>query len=250
MTLIEPHTKAKLMRFAAFAKDAALETLWPTRCALCDAPGDLLCPRCRRTLLFVDANRACPVCGAPFGQHQCTECNATMLTAAGRDALPLDGMASVLLADDAARRMVTVYKDANERRLAHEMAGLIARYVPPEWHDAPLTFIPATKDALRRRGFDHAEQLANAVAARTKMPLMHVFARPRNLDQRKFGRRERQRNMSERFSMLPNVQVPQKTVILDDICTTGATLFAAADCLRTNGASKIYGLTFAKVLAT
>lgn len=250
MTLIEARTRTRLTRLAAFAKDAALETLWPTRCAICDAPGSLICLRCRQALLLVDVNHACPICGAPFGQHLCTECNETMLAAAERDALPLNGMASVLLADDAARRVVTIYKDANERRLAEEMAELMTRYVPPEWQDAHLTFIPATKEAVRRRGFDHAEQLANAVAARAKMPLKHVFARPRNLDQRKFGRRERQRNMSERFDVLPGVRIPQKVVILDDICTTGATLFSAADCLRANGAQEVFGLTFAKVLAT
>ncbi len=28
---------------ARLVRDAAVETLWPTRCAVCDAPGQVLC---------------------------------------------------------------------------------------------------------------------------------------------------------------------------------------------------------------
>ena len=117
--------KGMIVRAAGLAKEAALETLWPTRCALCDVPGELICKDCRSVLAFIDANDACPRCGAPFGCRQCTECNDTMLTAAGREGLPVTAMASVLLADEGARRIVTTYKDGNERRLAPEMARLI-----------------------------------------------------------------------------------------------------------------------------
>ena len=30
------------------AAEALAETLWPTRCAVCDAPGEVLCDACRR----------------------------------------------------------------------------------------------------------------------------------------------------------------------------------------------------------
>lgn len=250
MPLLHDHVRTHLKRSASLAMDVLLETLWPTRCALCDTPGDLICPACRRTLRFVDVNRACPVCGAPFGQHQCTECNDTVLASAGLDELPIDGMASALLADDAAKRIVTVFKDANEQRLAAEIARITACYIPPEWHDALLTYIPATADAVRRRGFDHTKLIARAVADCAQMQGAHLFERPENLDQRTFGRHERQRNMAGRFRLLPQVQVPAKVVVLDDICTTGATMFAAARCLREGGVAEVYGITFAKVLAT
>lgn len=250
MPLLKEHTRTCLRSIASFATETALETLWPTRCAVCDAPGDVLCPACRHALMFVDVNHACPVCGAPFGQHQCTECNETMLAAAEMNALPVDAMASALLADDAARRIVTVYKDANERRLASEIAAITMRYLPPEWRNAYLTYIPATTDALRRRGFDHTELVARAAVKQTGMQGGPLFKRPQSLDQRNLGRHDRQQNMSERFALRPNVSVPKRIVVLDDICTTGATLFAAANCLRVDGAHEIYGLTFAKVLAT
>ncbi len=242
--------KGMIVRAAGLAKEAALETLWPTRCALCDVPGELICKDCRSVLAFIDANDACPRCGAPFGCRQCTECNDTMLTAAGREGLPVTAMASVLLADEGARRIVTTYKDGNERRLAPEMAQLMAPFIPPEWSQAHLTYIPATKAALRKRGFDHAELLTRELANLTGMAGSALLDRPKSADQRRFDRRGRQRNMDGCLSVRPRASVPTNVLLIDDVCTTGATVFAAADRLLEAGAHQVYVLTFAKVLAS
>lgn len=249
MDALLQRTARSLARAASFAKEAALETLWPTRCAICDAPGQLICADCRRQLAFVDVNRACPVCGAPYGQRQCTECNDAMLAAAGRDVLPVDGMASALLADEAAQRIVRIFKDANEQRLVREMARMMARCIPPEWRDARLACIPATREAVRRRGFDHAELMLRALADETGMGTAHPFAPPESADQRQLDRRGRQRNMQGRIQ-LTGSPVPVKVLLADDVCTTGATLFAAAERLRDGGAKEVYAITFAKVLAS
>ncbi len=58
-----------------FIAQSICETLWPTRCALCDTPGKLLCPQCARSLEFIDYYRACPRCGSPWGSLQCDRCN-------------------------------------------------------------------------------------------------------------------------------------------------------------------------------
>lgn len=250
MSISREQDHPRLRRVASFVKEAALETLWPTRCAICDAAGDLICPQCRRSLPFIDVNHACPICGAPYGLLQCTECNDTMLAAAQMDELPVDAMASTLLADEGVRRIVKAYKDSNERRLGSEIASMMARCIPPEWRHAFLTYIPATAEAVRRRGFDHAELIAREVTDLAQMDGGRLFARPESVDQRKLGRHERQRNMAERFALLPGASVPSKVLVLDDICTTGATLFAAAQCLRLGGAQEVYALAFAKVLAT
>lgn len=239
-----------IARALALTGEVVAETLWPTRCAVCDLPGDLICSRCRKALLFIDANDACPRCGAPFGRNQCTECNETMLAAAGRETLPFDGMQSALLADDAARRIITAYKDSNERRLAKEIALMLARYVPPEWHHAHLTYIPATAEAVRRRGFDHAALLAKTLADLTDMDGSSLLQRPKSADQRKLGRRARQRNMEGRFSVLSDAPIPSEVLLIDDVCTTGATVCAATDCLRASGVKRVFILTFAKVLAS
>lgn len=229
------------------AREVALETLWPTRCAVCDAPGEqVLCERCRRELAFIDSCTACPVCGAPFGRLQCTQCNDVMLASMGLDALPVDAMVHAAVLNEAARRIVTIYKDGDERRLVEAMAEILARYVSPDRarEGYALTYIPATAASLRRRGFDHGREIAQALSRRTGLPCLGLFARPDARDQRKLGRRERIANMAERLIVAPGTEVPPAVLVVDDVCTTGATLFAAAAALRRAGARQVQALTF------
>lgn len=91
---------------AAEAAEALAETVWPTRCAICDAPGHVLCDSCRMALAYVDWWRACPRCGAPFGRLQCCECNEVMLAAQGRTRPAFDGMAAAVSFEEGAARIV------------------------------------------------------------------------------------------------------------------------------------------------
>ena len=237
----------------AFILRAVCETLWPTRCAVCDEQGLVLCERCRRTLPYIDFWRTCPRCGAPFGSVLCTECNPVMLGSLGRAELPYLSCASALAYETAAARIVTAYKDRGEQRLAETMAELMAFAVAPEWiapygdEPAVATFVPATGAALRRRGFDHAELLAAKTAERLGIPVRPLLARPDSKDQRALGRRERARNMAGRFSSLPNAQPRGGVLLFDDVCTTGTTLAAACDALIALGCAEIRCLTFARV---
>ena len=80
----------RLRRAASLVADIAAETLWPTRCALCDAYGALLCERCVGSIPFLDQWRACTRCGAPWGLVQCSECNPITLAHLDREVLPYD----------------------------------------------------------------------------------------------------------------------------------------------------------------
>ncbi len=46
--------------------------------------------------------------------------------------------------------------------------------------------------------------------------------------------------------MLPGATAPRTVIVVDDVCTTGSTLFAATEALRKGGAETIYALTFAR----
>lgn len=229
--------------------DAFAETLWPTRCAVCDVPGEVLCGSCALNLQYIDWWRACPRCGAPFGRVQCSECNDVMLNAVGREEPPFDACACAVAYDENAARIVRTWKDAGERRLVDAMAALMAPLVPPSWRaERPVVVpLPATAAARRRRGFDHGEELACAVAARLELDVAPVLARPRSRDQRALARRGRLANMEGRFVLLPGASAPPSAIIVDDVCTTGATLFAASDAVRAAGALTVRCLTFARV---
>lgn len=233
------------------AKEIALETLWPTRCAVCDLPGEnVLCVDCERALVPVDACLACPRCGAPFGLMQCTECNDVMLRSAGMEELPPERMAHALVLDEAARRIVSAYKDGDERRLCAFIAERMARCVSPEQRREgfEVAFVPDSRDAFRRRGFDHSREIAEEFARMSGLALSDLFERPRSADQRELGRRQRIENMQGRLVVRKEAVVPRNVLVVDDVCTTGATIYAACTTLREAGAQRVHALTFAQVM--
>ena len=249
MTAFATTTLADTARlYAEAAAQAVAETLWPTRCAICDEPGELLCERCKSELPFIDLWRACPICGAPWGHTQCTECNPVMLAATGREAVAFSSLASPFELTESSRRIVVVYKDGGEQRLAAEMAHYMARYLSPEIASevAGVTFVPASRKARARRGFDHAELLAQEVAAAIGRPVIPLLSPPRAHDQRALSRRARMGNMAHAVSALPGASAPESILLIDDVCTTGATLFAACDAIREAGGHNVHCLTFAR----
>ena len=229
-------------------KDFTLETLWPTRCAICDKPATLLCEQCTLSLPYLDYWRACPVCGAHAGALQCCECNTYTLPDPTQNALA-SSTSSVLFTETSAR-IVRTYKDHGEQRLAGVMAQIMARSLPPELLNTldSLTYIPASQKAYLKRGFDHAELLAKHISHLLHIPLIACFERPETKDQRSLGKTERLHNTEEAFSLRAGCTIEQKTLLLiDDVRTTGATLQGAASTLLHAHAAKVHALTFARV---
>lgn len=236
-----------LKQAAAFAGEVAAETLWPTRCALCDAPGTVLCERCMRGLPYLDWWRACHRCGAPFGAVQCSSCNSLMLARIGREELPFAACASATMFTGATGQIVRVYKDQGEQRLAAVLAGLMARVVSPGWKYEAITFVPATLAAYRRRGFDHAELIARELASRIGAPCEPCLHRPSTCDQRSLSASQRLANLQGRFRPMPDTSRFRSVLVVDDVMTTGATLCAASDALLAAGVAEVRAITFTRV---
>lgn len=233
----------------ALFQESLRETVWPTRCAVCDHQGVLLCERCLQNLPYIDHWRTCIRCGAPYGTVQCSECNPVKLAQLGLSSVPFSACVSAVVLDDHSARLVTAYKDQNEQRLATTLAFLVARVIPPGWiESSPLegvAFIPATKAAYARRGFDHAQFLAQEVADILRLPCLSLFERPHHKDQRVLSRESRIKNTQSHFVI--RERPPSSILLIDDVYTTGATLMAASLALRDAGAHKIRCATFARV---
>ena len=233
---------------ALAAGEVAAETLWPSRCAVCGALGPALCEACRRALPYLDLWRACPRCGAPFGMHQCTECNTYSLRSLGVDALAFDGCVSACAFDERTARIVRLHKDAGERSLARPMAYAIACAVPPAWvAGAQVAFVPSTRRAVRERGFCHGSELATEVAGLLGLACADLLEAGAAADQRALGRAQRAKNMRGRFRALPGAS-GMRILLVDDVYTTGSTANAAATALREAGAERVHVATFARVV--
>ncbi len=162
---------------------------------------------------------------------------------------PYDACVSVVNFDERSGSMVTTYKDAGDQGLSHVLARLMYAVTPHEWLGlgTAVSFLPASAKAYQRRGWDHAQLLARAYAAEVGLPLVPLFARPGAIDQRALGRKERFANMEKSIRLLGGVTPPSRVIIIDDVYTTGSTLFAAATCIKNvRPDAQVFCLTFAR----
>jgi predicted amidophosphoribosyltransferase len=100
-----------------------------------------------------------------------------------------------------------------------------------------VTWVPCPTAARRRRGFDHAELLARAVAGALGLPCRGLLLRAGPvLDQVGLTAQERWANLAGAFTARP----PRGPVCLvDDVITTGATAGCCANALRGAGATGV-----------
>ena len=246
----EPGFIDKAARLARAVGLAAIESIWTTRCIICDTPGDTLCPSCRLRLPYIDRWMACPRCGSPHGSLQCVSCNSFSLAEVERTDTPFERCVSAIEYRGMARSIVTGYKDAGERRLSADMAHLMANAIPRSWQTAKpaLTYIPADKAARRRRGFDHMSLVADELARQTGLSRVKLLEKLPASDQRGLGRAQRFENMAGSIRIAAGTRsMPECVIVADDVYTTGATLFAACDALKAAGAQRVLCITFARV---
>lgn len=211
--------------------EGVAELLFPTRCAGCELPGDVLCDRCREDLPRIEPVGACPRCGAPYGHLVCTECWATEW--AFEAALAVGSLEAPLA------RAVVLHKDAGERRLAAVFGALLAEQVAAAWPGWPerVAYVPATRVALRRRGFDHGRAIAGSLGSELGVPVAEALHRTAARDQRELGRVARAANAAGTFRA--GSDACGRVLLCDDVFTTGATLDAAAAALLSAGAEAV-----------
>lgn len=209
--------------------DALSELVSPTRCAGCELPGTLLCPRCAASLPRIAADSACPACGAPAGDGRCSECEGRAFAFASARCFGTLG--------PPVSRMIVLHKDGGERRLGPLLGALLAEALPRRGGADAVAFVPASRKAIRRRGFDHAEAIAGEVADALALPLCRALSRVSAGDQRVLGREARASAVSGAFAAAGPLAA--HILLVDDVLTTGATVDAAARELLRAGAERV-----------
>ena len=202
-----------------------LDLIYPPVCVLCGeySAGEHLCPRCAAGLdsLRSDGSQEAEICRLNPG---------------------LELLVTPFLYTGAMRSLLLRLKTTPDHRavdfLADELAQSLADSGIPE---VTVTCMPMSKEKLRRRGYNHAELLAKAVAVRLGCGfdgklLEHYGGLT---DQHTLSREKREEHA--RASLRPGRGDPKgKTVLLvDDICTTGNSFAAAVSVLREQGALRV-----------
>ena len=95
--------------------------------------------------------------------------------------------------------------------------------------------VPLSRKRLRQRGYNQSEMLARGISEVTHLPVVTNALRREYFRQSQtaLGRRERQENVEGVFVQKRAARlVGQHVLLVDDVCTTGATLLACIKALR------------------
>jgi ComF family protein len=108
--------------------------------------------------------------------------------------------------------------------------------------------VPLHPARLRRRGYNQAALLARELGRRVGLPVEErALQRVRaTRSQMRLSAADRRRNVQGAFRCADGRVRGRRVLLLDDVCTTGATLEACADALRAGGAESVWALTLAR----
>ena len=221
-----------------------LSTALPSQCAVCHAwPAQPLCEAC--VARFAQPRPRCRSCALPVpeGVERCGACI--------KDAPPLDQCLAAVPYEYPWSGLVTRYKFGARPGWSAALALLMrsAPWVEPALEAADLVVpMPLSRERLRQRGFNQALELARHLApGKTNATLLQ--RRRDTPAQSALPREQRLRNVRGAFGVArgrePELQ-GRRVLLVDDVMTSGATLFAAAQVLRAAGASHITGLVLAR----
>ncbi len=225
-----------------------LEGVLPRTCALCNTPNEALCIGCQELISIPHAQ--CAVCRARnrYGSVCAGRC---------RTILPQGPMRLVWTSNyRTVRPIITSFKYRRRAELARPLAQMLAHKLhATQPHLDPLRTViipvPMHSKKERARGYNQATLLAEELATETGFALMSGVLQkintkiPQALQDSKKNRIENTRR-SFVFNEKYHEAFKGKTVILvDDVITTGATLTAAAQAIRSSRPSRIIGAAVA-----
>lgn len=217
-----------------------LDLFYPPRCAGCGHLGAVLCDACQARI-EASPQPACRRCGQPgLGDDLCDTCLVTPSA--------LDGITAAAVFAPPLRAAIHDLKYNNNRSLAEPLG----QHMAAAWHMHNLAadrLIPVPLHASRQaeRGYNQSTLLARVLADTVGIPLdERTLARQRATQQQVgLGRTERQLNVVGAFTCRGNLS-GQRVVLIDDVCTTGATLEACAEALQAAGVASVWAFTLAR----
>ena len=207
--------------------ETILNLVFPPKCPFCgkvlDAVG--VCPPCEKALPWIPEEQAALsegdlTCAAPLWYEGNVREALLRLKFRGGSALaePLGELLAQCAAEQFGGEFDTVtwvpVSRKRLRRRGFDQARYLAGSLCVEWHVEPQETLRKTTDNPAQSGLDDAD------ARRANVLGVYEAVRPENIAGKRF-------------------------LLIDDICTTGATLSEAARVLRQAGAADVVGLTLA-----
>lgn len=213
-----------------FIWDCVLQVIYPSdeKCILCGDDvnaDDFICTKCEGSIKFCNSIFMVKQGDASFSYHSVSYYSGAMMELI----LKLKYKSNFRAGEVIAEYMINIIKAENIE------------------FDS-IAYIPMTKVAIKKRGYNQSEYLAKIIGNKTNTPVIHCLGKVKQTrDQIGLNGNERWSNVFGSFKILNKNSVKNKKILLvDDVITTGATAFSCAHELMKCDAKKITILTGAK----
>lgn len=126
------------------------------------------------------------------------------------------------------QKAIMQYKECCDEALASVFLYDFISSLKRKYKDAVLIPMPSSKQKKDERGFDHVEKMFECLG----LPFVHCFYKREDYDQKSQNKLERSqiRNV---LCLDEKVVIPNKKIVLvDDICTSGSTFYAAYQLIK------------------
>jgi ComF family protein len=185
----------------------------------------------------------CPRCGRPQASGiVCPDC--------WQRPTKIDGVRSPFRFDGAVRKSIHELKYRNLRAISPCLGELLADYL----NENPLpgevlVSVPLHPRRLRERGYNQSALLARELSKSIDLPVIEdclVRVKQAQPQVRAVDVEERRRNVADAFVCRDDKVSGKQIILIDDVCTSGATLESCAAALKDRGAASVWGLTLAR----
>jgi len=202
-----------------------------------------LCNNCWESLPFTNGNY-CHRCGniAVTPKEICWRCT--------EKEIPVDTLHSTFFFELPLSEIVYTFKKTGRRDLSHLFAGFINTEMQGIGGVYPVIPVPCLPDNKKKRGFDPVLLIARVLEKKFGSKIMPCIGRKRGLSQKKLDYVGRQKALQNKLYIYSSIQSQlgshPTVIILDDVCTTGATVNTCASLLKEYGVRTCIVICIAK----
>lgn len=233
------------------AKTAIIDLLFPPHCVACRRPNAWLCADCLQAIEIIQPP-VCQRCGLPLGEVQRADPSGSTCKKCQKAPLQVDGLLAYGFHGGPLRQAIREFKYADLRSLAGPLGQLMAEgwmtLAPQDLQPDVIVPVPLHPSRQRQRGYNQAALLAQELGSSLRRPviedvLVRIKATAPQVD---LDAQERRVNVRNAFRCTDTSLSGKHVLLIDDVCTTGATLESACVALRETGTLSIWAFTLAR----
>ncbi len=230
------------------------DLLFPVFCVKCGLEGDWLCEKCFLKVQLKPVLR-CPACRKKNDGSLCLGCQGFF---------SLDGVCAVFeyKEDEPLGQLVRDFKYHYARDIIFVWKKIFEQFFDSDCPDFlngenqwTVVSVPLYPRRERERGYNQAALLAqiicqkiNSLKPEKVLVMNNILKRVRPTSQQaKLTKEERVKNVENAFVVISE-NIPKNVILVDDVFTSGVTLFECARLLKQSGVKRVWAITLSRSL--